>query len=116
MAYTMREAAQWLREDAQDGICWIALWKEGRGWGFDTFYLDTKADGTVELDHPESMEDLQHILSIDPATIIVNGWEHNLGVWEGHVTRDHLAQKLRWQYELQHATLADFMERIVQPA
>lgn len=116
MAYTMREAAQYLREDAQDGICWIALWKEGRGWGFNTFYLDEKRDGTVALDYQEDMQDLQGILANDPHAIIVNGYQHNLAVSEGYVSRDDLARALRWQYDLQHATLADFMERIVQPA
>lgn len=116
MAYTMKEAAQWLREDAQDGISWIALWKDGRGWGFNTFYLDEKRDGTVELDYPENLADLQEILAIDPHAIIVNGYQHNLAVCEGHVTRDDLARALRWQYDMQHATLSDFMDRIVQPA
>ena len=116
MAYTMREAAQYLREYAQDGICWIALWKDGRGWSFNTFYLDEKRDGTVVLDYPEDLEDLQGILAKDPHAIIVNGYQHNLAVSEGYVSRDDLARALRWQYDLQHSTLADFMERIVQPA
>lgn len=116
MAFTMREAAQWLRDDAQDGISWIVLWKEGRGWNFRTVYLDEKRDGTVELDHPEDMEELQSILAIDPHAIIVNGWHHNLAVDEGHVSRDDLARALRWQYDLQNAQLADFMPFIVQPA
>lgn len=116
MAYTMREAAKWLRDDAQDGISWIVLWKEGRGWGFNTLYLDEKRDGTVELDHPEDLEELQSILAIDSHAIIVNGYQHNLHVCEGYVSRDDLARALRWQYDGQSSTLADFMERIVQPA
>lgn len=116
MAYTMKEAARWLREDAQDGICWIALWKDGRGWGYNTFYFDEQRDGTMTTDYPEELDDLRRILDNDPHAIMVNGYQHNLGVDEGHVTRDDLARALRWQYDLQHATLADFMERIVQPA
>lgn len=116
MAYTMREAAQWLRDDAQDGISWIVLWKEGRGWNFRTVYLNEDRDGTVELDYPEDLEELQKILAIDPHAIIVNGWHHNLAVCEGHVSRDDLARALRWQYDLQNAQLADFTGFIVQPA
>lgn len=115
MAYTMREAARYLQEDAQQGISWIALWKDGRGWGFDTFYLEEKQDGTVELDHPEDIENLQRILATDPHAIIVNSWVHNLGVFEEYVSRDHLGKMLRWQYENQTFTLADFIECIVQP-
>lgn len=116
MAYTMREAAQWLRDDAQDGISWIVLWKEGRGWGFNTLYLDEKRDGTFTLDDPEKLSTLQEILSIDPNAIIVNGYRHNLAVCEGYVSRDDLARALRWQYDLQNGKLADFMGFIVQPA
>lgn len=116
MAYTIREAAKWLREDAQDGISWIALWKDGRGWGFNTFYLDVNKDGTVVLDHPEDLEDLHEILANDPNAIMVNGYYCNLAVDDGHVTRDDLARALRWQYDLQSNTLADFVDRIVQPA
>ena len=116
MAYTIKQAAQYLRDDAQDGISWIALWKDGRGWGYNTFYLAENRDGTVVLDYPEDMDALREILAIDPAAIIVNGYQHNLAVCDGYVTRDDLARALRWQYDLQHATLADFMERIVQPA
>lgn len=116
MAYTMKQAAQYLRDDAQDGISWIALWKDGRGWGFNTFYLDEKRDGSVVLDYPEELEDLRRILAMDPRAIFVNGYQHNLAVSEGYVSRDDLARALRWQYDLQHSTLADFMERIVQPA
>ena len=116
MAFTMREAARWLRDDAQDGISWIVLWKEGRGWNFRTIYLNEDRDGAVELDHPEDLEELQSILAIDPHAIIVNGWHHNLAVEEGYVSRDDLARALRWQYDLQNAQLADFMGFIVQDA
>ena len=116
MAYTLRKVAQYLRDDAQDGISWIVLWKEGRGWEFNTFYLDEQRDGTIVLDYHEDMETLQSILAIDPHAIIVNGYKHNLAVCEGYVSRDDLAAALRWQYDIQNATLADFMEWIVKPA
>lgn len=116
MAYTLKQAAQYLRDDAQDGISYIALWKEGRGWKFSTFYLDENRDGTVVLDYPEELETMQEILANDPHAIIVNGYRHNLAVCDGHVSRDDLARALRWQYDIQSNTLADFMELIVQPA
>lgn len=116
MSYTMREAAQYLREDAQDGISWIALWKDGRGWGFNTFYLEENRDGTVTLDYQEDIENLQYILAADPSAIIVNSYVHNLGVCDGYVSRDDLARALRWQYDLQTYTVADLIGSIVQPA
>jgi hypothetical protein len=100
MAYTLKQAAQYLRDDAQDGISWIALWKDGRGWGFNTFYLEENRDGSVELDNPEDLDNLRAILDIDPHAIIVNSWVHNLAVCEGYVSRDDLARALRWQYDI----------------
>lgn len=116
MAYTMRQAAQWLKDDAQDGIAWLVLWRDGRGWGWDTVYLEEKTDGAVVLDCGDDMERLRDILQKDPKAIIVNGYTHNLGVLDGHVTRDDLATALRWQYDLQRATLADLFGRVVQVA
>lgn len=70
----------------------------------------------MALDYPEDMVDLQGILAKDSHAIIVNGYQHNLAVSDGYVSRDDLARALHWQYDLQHFTLADFMERIAQPA
>lgn len=116
MAYSIRSTAQWLKDDAQDGIAWLVLWRDGRGWGWDTIYLEEKTDGSVVLDYEDDLERLKEIQKKDPKAIIVNGYIHNLGVMDGHVTRDDLAAALRWQYDLQHATLADLLERIVQVA
>lgn len=116
MAYSIRSAAQWLKDDAQDGIAWLVLWRDGRGWGFDTVYPEEKQDGAIILDDADDLERLKDIKQADPRAIIVNGYKHNLGVFDGHVTRDDLATALRWQYDLQHATLADFLARVVQPA
>lgn len=62
---TLRNAAQNVLNEAREGIAWIALWKEGRGWETSRFYLEEKDDGTVELDWPEDLETLQSILAID---------------------------------------------------
>lgn len=113
---SLRNVAQYVLDDARDGIAWIALWKEGRSWGASSFYLEVDREGAVSLDDQDDLETLQSILDIDPHAIIVNSWEHNLGVCDGHVTRDDLAEFLRWQYELQNAALAYFIDRIVQPA
>lgn len=114
---TLRNAAQWVLEEARDGIQWIALWKEGRSWETGTYSVDyNEHESTAALDYPEDMEELLQILAKDKNAIIVNSYYHNLAVWENYVTRDDLAAALRWQYDLQHATLADFLERIVQPA
>lgn len=114
---SIRKAAQWVLDDCRDSIGWVAIWKEGRSWESDRIYgvdFDERTY-TATIDDADELEKLQAILTIDPHAIIVNGYYHNLGDPEC-MTRDTLADALRWQYELQHATVADFIEYLVQPA
>lgn len=114
---SIRNAAQWVLDDCRDGIGWVAIWKEGRSWESERIYgvdFDERTY-TATIDDPEEQERLQAILAIDPHAIIVNGYYHNLGDPEC-MTRDTLADALRWQYELQNATVANFLENIVQDA
>lgn len=114
---SIRKAAQWVLDDCRDGIGWVAIWKEGRGWESERIYgvdFDERTN-TATIDDADELERLQAILAIDPNAIIVNGYYHNLGDPEC-MTRDTLADALRWQYELQNATVANFLENIVQDA
>ena len=106
---SIRNAAQNVLPEARDGIGWIALWKEGRGWNTAAFWpdYDGKTD-TLTFDNDDIPEILE-ILGQDPNAIIVNSWIHNLGPVE-EATRETLAEALRWQYDLQHARIADYME------
>lgn len=114
---SIRNAAQWVLDDCRDGIGWVAIWKEGRSWESERIYgVDfDEPTYTATIDDPEELERLQAILAIDPHAIIVNGYYHNLGDPEC-MTRDTLADALRWQYELQNAIVANFLENIAQPA
>lgn len=114
---SIRNAAQWVLDDCRDGIGWVAIWKEGRSWESERIYgVDfNEREYTATIDDSEEQERLQAILAIDPHAIIVNSYYHNLGDTEC-MTRDTLADALRWQYELQNATVANFLENIVQPA
>lgn len=112
---SIRNAAQWVLDDCRDGIGWVAIWKEGRGWESERIYgVDfDEHTYTATIDDTDELERLQAILAIDPHAIIVNSYYHNLGDTEC-MTRDTLADALRWQYELQNATVANFLENIVQ--
>lgn len=114
---SIRKAAQWVLDDCRDGIGWVCIWKEGRGWESERIYgvdFDERTY-TATIDDADELERLQDILAIDPRAIIVNGYYHNLGDPEC-MTRDTLADALRWQYELQNATVANFLENIVETA
>lgn len=105
---SIRQAAQDVLDVAREGIGWIALWKEGRGWGSWCFWGDTDRDGTLRFGARDT-EWLHDIAKLDPQAILVNGWEHNLGDPE-NMTRDTLAAALRWQYDHGHALLVGHLQ------
>ena len=108
---TIRKAAQNVISEARDGIAWIALWKEGKGWESMSFWpeYDEQTNSFTFEDH--ELEQLNHIIETDQTACFVNSWLHNLGDPE-HMTRDDLACTLRWQYDLGHAMLWSVMQNI----
>lgn len=110
---SIRAAAQWVLEDCREGIGWVAVWKEGRGWQSDRIFgLDfDERTGTAKLEDADELETMMQILARDPQAIIVNGYYYNLGDSD-EMTRDSLAAALRWLYENQRALLADFLEGV----
>ena len=105
---SLREAAQNVIEEAREAIGWIALWKEGRSWNTEVFWPDY-SDKTDSLTfEAEDIPEVNEILAKDPKAIIVNSWIHNLGPVE-EATRETLADALRWQYDLGHALLCQYL-------
>lgn len=104
---SIRVEAQDVLDIARDGIGWIALWKSGRSWNTMTFWPDITSDGNLEFDDFD-LEGLENIAAIDRRAILVNGYHHNLGDTTC-MNRDSLADFLRWQYDLQHYTVADVL-------
>lgn len=104
---SIRQAAQDVLDIAREGIGWIALWKDGKGWMSKDFWPDIDRAGRLIFEDYE-IEGLRNIAALDPRAIFVNGWEHNLGDTTC-MTRDTLADALRWQYDLQHYQVADVL-------
>lgn len=102
---SIRQTAQDMLDVARDGIGWIALWKDGKGWMAMDFYPDIDRKGRLTFEDYE-IERLRNIAKLDERAILVNGWEHNLGDTTC-MTRDTLADALRWQYDLQHYLVVD---------
>lgn len=102
---SIREAAQNVIGEGRDGIGWIALWKKGRGWETAAFWPDYNERANTLAFESYDMPEIIEILERDPDAIIVNSYVHNLGSVE-EMTRDTLANALRWQYDLQTARLA----------
>ena len=104
---SIRQIAQDVLYEARDDIAWIALYKEGRSWNAECFCGLFDKQEVFTTDYSEDAERLHEILSIDPNAIFVNAYLHNLGPIDDEMTRDTLAQALRWQYDMQYFRLAD---------
>lgn len=104
---SIRQAAQDVIDVAREGIGWIALWKDGKGWMSMDYYPSIDRQGHLILEDYD-IDSLQNIVKLDPKAIFVNGWYHNLGDVTC-MTRDTLADALRWQYSMQHYTVADVL-------
>lgn len=102
----LRKTAQSVLEEAREGIAWIALYRQGRGWAAECFRpnLDREGDGFTFEDVDAA--ELKDILRTDSNAIFVNGYYTNLGDTE-EMTRESLTAFLRWQYENQYSRLAD---------
>ena len=102
----LRNAAQQVLTEAREGIAWIILYKEGRGWSAEPFWPDyNEKAGTLTFDS-DDLPRIHEILTADPSAVIVNSYESNLGDTES-MSRDTLASFLRWQYEGQYSRLSD---------
>lgn len=109
---SIRQTAQDVIYEARDGIAWIALYKEGRGWGAQCFWAEfDETTGTYDFDDEDAAEQLRAILAIDENAIFVNPYYNNLGpTGEEGMTRDTLAKALRWQYDLSYYRLDEVRE------
>ena len=107
---SLRTTAQKVLEEARDGIAWIVLYKQGRGWGASCFWPDFDDRTGLFKFEDYDLDDLKEILATDKDAILVNGYYYNLGPVE-EMTRETLASALRWQYEEQFNRLADAMEQ-----
>lgn len=104
---SLRIEAQDVLDIARGGIGWIALWKNGRSWSTFPFWPDIPNDHDLIFEDYE-IEQLKNILAIDRSAILVNSYYHNLGDTTC-MTRESLADALRWQYDIQHYTVADVL-------
>ena len=106
---SIRQIAADVFDTARDGIGWIALWKEGRGWNVETIFTESEDYGTGSVTvEAFEMAVLRAIIATDPRAILVNGYYHNLGIGEDYGSRESLARALRWQYEECSSQITDW--------
>ena len=100
--------AQTVLIDAQNAICWLAVWKEGRSWNIKAFWpAYNEHNNRFEEVEDCDLDELRNISEIDPNAIFINGYYFNLGSLE-EMTRESLAAAIKWHYEkLYDAQLTD---------
>jgi hypothetical protein len=103
---SIRYEAQKVLSEARDGIAWIAVWKTGKSWHCEAFYPDYTEKPEAFAFEEYDQEKIDDIKATDPLAAFVNGWFDNLGDPDC-MTRDSLADALRWQYESGHNRLTD---------
>lgn len=99
---SIRAIASEYKEEIQDGICYVALWKVGRSWNATTFYPDLDDDEQLIFDDPEDIAELKKIVSEDEDAVLLNACYDNLGGTsdeEDCANAKTLANFLAWQYE-----------------
>ena len=103
--------ARSIREEAADGICWIALWKEGRSWNIETVWPDDLFyDKGIMVLEEDALKRIREIMTVDSSAILVNGYYCNIGCSkDGSLPNAQvLADALRWQYEDCHPVITEW--------
>lgn len=80
-------------DEIRDGIAWVIVWKTGRSWNAEAFWLNCD-DDTFES---EDLEQAREILKQDPSAVMVNGY--CCGHFGEDMTVAELAAGIRWHYE-----------------
>lgn len=80
-------------DEIRDGIAWVIVWKTGRSWNAEAFWLNCD-DDTFEL---EDLERAREISEQDPSAVMVNGYY--CGHFGEDITVAELAAGIRWHYE-----------------
>ena len=103
---SMREEARWYLQEARDGIAWLIVSKRGRGWEITSIYPDVLDDtGRIAIAE-DDMDYVWRALRIDPNSVLLNSYYHNLGDTEC-MTLQSLCDAIRWQYKLGYNLLSD---------
>lgn len=109
---SIRAIATEFNNDIQDGICWVAIWKNGRSWCGEFFYDDCR--GSYEDGYYFSKEDIwkmEAIMNEDSNAIMINGYYTNCGTDENRqVPVSDIINCIEWNYYNHYNTLRHFYE------
>lgn len=98
--------------EIQDGIAWVAVWKQGRSWAAESFYIE---DGSYDDGYTFNDEDvlrMSEIIEIDHKAIMINGYYTNCGVYsdDGSATIADMVAGIEWNYYNRYNQLSGFYD------
>ena len=100
---SLRDVVSEYQDDLQNGIAWLAFWREGRSWQAEAFHL-----GLDDTLYQEDRARLAEIQAADPRAIVVNGY------YSGYLSEEmsvaELAAGVRHHYDNGLNNIALFME------
>ena len=114
---SLRDCARYVREEAADGIAWIAVWKVGRSWNVDTVWPeDLEYDQGVMVLEADYLERLREIMRADADAIKAC---HDADFWDEDMTWEeereiHLGRNARSFGELAVIYCWEIVEKEVQ--
>lgn len=80
-------------DEIRDGIAWVIVWKTGRSWHAEAFWLNCDDDAF----EPDDLERAREILDQDPSAVMLNGYY--CGHFGEGMTVNEIAAGIRWHYE-----------------
>ena len=90
---SLRKIARREGDLIREGIAWLVVWKSGRSWDAEAFWLNTETDGFEPEDEPRVRE----ISLADPHAVMLNGY------YCGHLGEDmnaeEIADGILWHYD-----------------
>lgn len=107
----LREIVRNYNDEIQDGIAWVAIWKNGRSWEAEAFWPD---DGDYDegfIFECEDVERMKEIIEIDHKAVMLNGYYRNCGTLENErVSIDSIIHGVEWNYYNRYNQLFDFYD------
>lgn len=96
---SLRELARENLVEAAEAICWFAVWKTGKSWNVEQFYVDYDERTHLFRIDENDVEHVREILADDYSAVFTNGYYDNLGSLED-MTVSSLADGFRFQYQV----------------
>lgn len=108
---SIKEIVRGYNDEIQDGIAWVAIWKEGRSWNAEAFWCE---DGGYEdgyIFEREDVERMAEILKIDHKAVMLNGYYCNCGTIEdGKASIADIVSGVEWNYYNRYNQLRSFFD------